>query len=62
MCKIKFVILLDSEANRLYTRYYFEDGEELSTFNSQIEFEKQLMKTAAALKVKDNGDSSFLSS
>ena len=39
---IQFVIILDNEGKRLYSRYYFPEDHELYKVHNQKEFEKKI--------------------
>ncbi len=54
---VYFVIILDNEGKRLYSKYFLSENNELSKFQSQKDFEKKLCQSVINYNVSKNDDS-----
>ena len=53
---IQFVVILDSEGKRLYSKYYFPEDHELYKVQNQKEFEKKIGLTVNNFNVNKSNE------
>lgn len=57
---IYFVIILDNEGKRLYSKYYVSEKHSLNSIESQKEFEKKICQSVMNFNVSRNDEGKVL--
>jgi hypothetical protein len=54
---IQFIVILDNNGKRVYSRYFVNQSHELNDFSQQKDFEKKIGQTVLNLNVNKNNES-----